>query len=103
MKKIAINMCYGGFDISLEACDYLQEKTGGVYISEEFRDDPDLIECIEHFGTEKVSGEFSEIGIASIPDNATDWRIEDYDGKETVWAVIDGYMVSFSGEEISID
>lgn len=34
----------------------------------------------------------TSLAVVEIPDNATDWRIEDYDGIETVWVVVNGKM-----------
>jgi hypothetical protein len=47
------------------------------------RNDPELIQLIEDWGTEKVSGKFAQLKVVEIPDDA-EWEIEEYDGSEWV-------------------
>lgn len=103
--KVAINTCFGGFNLSNKAFEKLLEIKGieyikidnGVgyveytkkddpnyYLSEyEFsRSDEDLIRVIEELG-EEANGNFSELKIVEIPDDIK-FTIEDYDGKEHI-------------------
>ena len=85
--KIVANECYGCFELSKFAKEVL--GTDGEHI---LRNDKRLISLIEEYGAEKVGTSSCCFVIKEIPDEATDWRIEDYDGAETVWYVIDGKM-----------
>lgn len=98
MKKIVINTCYGGFGLSKKGCEmYAGHKglelgnwnyTWGFYEGAQFydreipRDDPFLVQMVEHLGKE-VSGKYSELRIVEVPDDV-EWTIEEYDGKEWV-------------------
>lgn len=74
--KIVINNCWGGFCVSKEA----QEYCG---VANPSRTNQKLIEFIELFGSEKASGDFSELKVCEIPDNAY-YEIVNYDGMESV-------------------
>lgn len=96
--KIAINCCYGGFALSKEAAEILEcnvfleyEDVNGD-IQALHRCDEDLISLIEEKGSEFCSGSNAEIRIAEIPDEATDWRVFEYDGLEFVVYVLNGKM-----------
>jgi len=82
--KIVLNKCYGGFGLD----DELAEK----YKLDEWsvdRTDEKLIELVEKYG-EDAGGSHSELEIVEIPDEATDWEIDEYDGFESVIYVVDG-------------
>ena len=76
MKKILVNTSFGGFGLKDEYEPYVG------------REDEKLIALVEQ-GVD-IGDNYAEFGIAEIPDNATDYVIEDYDGKETVLYVVDG-------------
>ncbi len=89
--KLVINTCYGGFGIKPEIIkkygfnkrdllDYRYEK--------ESRTDKKLIELIES-GVD-CNGTCSKLAVVEIPDEATDYYIEEYDGAENVLYVLDG-------------
>jgi hypothetical protein len=76
-------------------CDYLRltGPLGGFEISgDEFRTSPTLIHFIKTYGSEAASNSCSNLKVVNIPDNATDWRIEEYDGLESIIYVVDGKM-----------
>ena len=94
MYKVVINTCYGGFSLSEEASEYLNEKYNmGInpkygylpyfdddnYVS---RHDKRLIEVVEALGEERASGSCSELGIVEI--STPCYRIDEYDGMESV-------------------
>jgi hypothetical protein len=111
--KIAINRCFGGFNLSHRVFEELiklgvshyknykeipknnkdpyiidsDSTISGKYYSNlsdyENRTNPLLIQAIEKIGEEESSGRFGEIKIIEIPDGIN-WEIEDYDGIETV-------------------
>ena len=104
--KVAINTCFGGFNLSNKAFEKLLEIKGIEYIKiadddvgyteyvkkvdpnyylsdyEFSRSDEDLIRVIEEFG-EEANGNFSELKIVEIPDDVK-FIIEDYDGIEHI-------------------
>ena len=86
--KIVINRCYGVFSLSKEAKADL-----GVFDEDEVtRTDANLIFILEVEGTDYVSGRYSELKVVEIPDEATDWEIQDYDGFEMIIYVLDGKL-----------
>ena len=84
--KMVLNKCFGGFGI---ADEYLPEL--GVERWPIQRDNPKLIELVEKVG-EKVGDEYSELCVVEIPDEATDWEMNEYDGIETITYVLDGKL-----------
>ncbi len=114
--KIAINKCFGGFDLSDKVLERLIElgiphyksyddrpkEDKGLYIvdaesssfgkywtnlsDEENRTNPLLIQAIEEIGEEKSSGRFGEIRIIEIPDGIQ-WELSEYDGIESIHEV----------------
>lgn len=110
MKKIVINTCFGGFNLSDKATErYLELKGiafkrvkskysfGGdeFYIADTAeekdkyfsnmdipRDDETLIKVIEEMG-DKADGDYAELSIVEIPDDI-EWQIEEYDGNEHI-------------------
>lgn len=84
--KIVVNECWGGFGIS----DFAMEKLGIESRFEVERTDERLISLIEEFGSKKISADFADLQIGEIPDDATDWWIDEYDGNETLCYVKDG-------------
>ncbi len=83
--KIVINKCYGGFGLSKEAEElYIQKKNiSGPLRGDILRNDSVLVEVVETLG-DKASGKYSELKVVEIPDDVTDWRIEEYDGWEHI-------------------
>jgi len=83
--KIVINDCYGGFGLSEEAEElYVQKKNiSGPLRGDILRNDSVLVEVVETLG-DKASGIYSKLKVVEIPDDVTDWRIEEYDGWEHI-------------------
>lgn len=86
--KIIINSCVGGFSINNILCQQYGFKKYG-----ESRTNKKLIELIE--SGIYCSGECADLRIVEIPDEATDYYIDNYDGLERVLYVIDG-KINFS-------
>lgn len=82
--KIAINSCFGGFKLN----NAIVQEYGFKSCYNVDRTDPKLIELIE--SGVYVSDRCSHIKLESIPDEATDWIITEYDGAEDVIYVLDG-------------
>lgn len=87
--KIIINKCYGGFAVKYEIADAL---TGNVFSAhdDELRTNQALIKMIEE--GKDVGQSFSKLVVVNIPDNATDYYIDEYDGLETIIYVMDGKL-----------
>lgn len=85
--KVAYNDCYGGFELSEKASEWLKNHNvegDDLWEYEQgycLRHDPILIQCIEELGDE-ASGKFSKIKIKTISSNK--YRIFEYDGLEEV-------------------
>jgi len=106
MRKIVINVDYGGFGLSDEAMRMYLSKSGQIWEEESRepnmtffwldkaneklfwendldRNDPLLIEVIETITCKKASGRFAKLKIVEIPENV-EWHIEEHDGLEWV-------------------
>jgi hypothetical protein len=96
--KIAINRCYGVFDLSEKAVlrlielGYPSEKApkynNQYYLKEEdsneFRCNPLLIQVIEELG-EEANTEVSKLKVVDTPfETPYGWHIESYDGMEKI-------------------
>ena len=88
MKKILVNLGFSGFSIRENLFDDFMERTGGL---NDIREDEKLIALVEQGENIGVSFE-ADIGLAEIPDNATDYEIIECDGKEDVLYVVDGII-----------
>ena len=86
--NIVINKCYGGFSLSDTACKMLNCDPYD-FSDPNTRSDPELIGCVTLLG-KGAGGECSALAVVSIPDIATDWEIEEYDGYESIIYVVDG-------------
>ena len=83
-----LNKCYGGFSLSDFACEKL-----GVEDKYACLDDLELdalIALIAEYGSEKCSGSYAKLKVVEVPDETTDYEINDYDGVETITYVVDG-------------
>ena len=88
--KIAVNTCFGGFCLD----DQIAKKYG-LDKYEVSRTDPKLIELIESgidVSPKSSYRKHPSIALITIPDEATDYRIFDYDGLESIIYVLDGKM-----------
>lgn len=84
--KIVINACYGGFSLSRAAMEVC--GTNSAY-DEDQRFNPALIGMVER-NPNIAGGRYTHLQVVEIPDNATDYEIDEYDGWETVLYVVDG-------------
>jgi hypothetical protein len=122
MTKIAIQIVWGCFNLSQKAINLLTERHPDIvkelkceniehieyYINQDMnRSDPRLIEIVEELGDEcsKYPG---EIQIIEIPDDVTDWYIDDYDGWECVregrvWGYQPSLQILMRFEDLSDD
>ena len=87
-----LNKCYGGFGLSDFACERLGLETEWDY---DYRDNlmvDALASLIAEFGSEKCSGDFARLQVVTIPDEATDFEVNEYDGFEELTYVINGKL-----------
>jgi len=89
MTKIVYNGCYGGFGLSDKAVARYWELKGlpvpdnfSRFDLENDRSDPVLVQVVEELG-EEADTVFSDLYIREIPEG-TLYRIDEYDGMETV-------------------
>ena len=96
MKKVAYNVCFGGFNISKECAEWLalrgnkecmglladreDDFYGGIH--ETVRHDALLVMAIEHLGSEVASGNCAELAIYELKGDR--YYIDEYDGSESV-------------------
>lgn len=69
-----------GDNIEINNEDY---KKYHLYLDDEHRQDPILIEVVEELG-DKASGRFGRLEVVEIPDNCY-YKIDEYDGIETIY------------------
>jgi len=81
--KYVINNCYGGFSIKSSIA---REYDFNPY--REARDNPKLIELIE--SGVNCNGSCADLVIVDIPDNTTDFELNNHDGYESIIYVVDG-------------
>lgn len=86
--KLVINVCYGGFSIKPEIRKKYGLEKCDRWSTQDCRTDKKLIELIE--SGVNCNTEYSKLSVVEIPDEATDYYIEEYDGAESVLYVIDG-------------
>jgi hypothetical protein len=82
MRDIAINRCYGGFQLSDEALQLYQIYSSSSRDIDIPRDDEHLVRVIRELGN-RANASNSDIRVVQIPDDV-EWTIEEYDGVEWV-------------------
>lgn len=83
--KIVINTIYGRFELSEECCNTL----GDLVNRPNLRTNPNFVRLVER-DSDWASGEEAALKVVEIPDDITDWEIENYDGIEAVTYVRNG-------------
>ena len=88
---ILLNKCYGGFGLSDEFVEeYPEYKSHAKWHDSDFRTNEELIDRIRKFGLTRAGWEYANLSIVSIPNDVTDWRMQEYDGYEYIEYVKDG-------------
>jgi hypothetical protein len=89
MRKIVINGCFGGFNLSEAGMVHYAQLKGITFDTSKYgygreieRDDPALVETVEKLG-KAANGSCAELYVVEIPDDVQ-WQIEEYDGSEHV-------------------
>jgi hypothetical protein len=93
--KVVYNDCFGRFHLSTAAIKYAKELgaspkwlgMAALLGNDIPRNDPILVKVVEVLG-DRASGEHAYLQVATIPAGIP-WRIETYDGKESVMTVVD--------------
>lgn len=87
--KIIINRCYGGFEVAgpLEEWEHRERCSCDAR-----RTDPEAIAILEQYGSDACSGPHARLKVVEIPDEATDWELDEYDGVESITYVVDGLL-----------
>ena len=84
--KLVINSCFGGFCLPDEFCElHGLDRWDAV-----LRDQPELVSYVEARG--KVDTFGGRLEVVEIPNEATDWELDQYDGLESVTYVIGGKL-----------
>ncbi len=83
--KIVVNREFGGFSLPETFC----KKYGFNAYDDIDRTDDRLVRFIENNGGE-VEVFCGTLEVAEIPDESTDWELNDYDGMESIIYVVDG-------------
>ena len=93
--KYIINNSFGGFKLPAEFCNKYAFYSRIYGNTEAIRTDLFLINYLEeHKKTYK-----GPLAVVDIPDDATDWELKEYDGLESIIAVVDGKIVHIEAEE----
>lgn len=89
MTKIVINVCYGGFGLSIAGLDLYNELSGKneEYDWEIPRNDPHLVMVVETLG-KKANGSCADLVVRELP-SGTLYRIDEYDGIEYLETIDD--------------
>lgn len=90
--KVIYNACYGGFGFSEEAERFFRKNDVSdedLSTFEEERTNSIRVKYVEEHPDEASEG-YAKLEIAEVPDDATDWWIDEYDGFETVYYVQNG-------------
>jgi len=84
--KLVINTSFGGFCLPDEFCElHGLERWDSVD-----RDQPELVSYVEAQG--QVQTLYGELEVVEIPDEATDWELDNYDGQESITYVLNGKL-----------
>jgi hypothetical protein len=86
MRKVVINTCFGGFNLSSLGQVVLAERkriqVADLDLWDVSRDDADLVAVVEGLG-EKANGDYSRLRVVEIPEDVR-WHISEYDGVEHI-------------------
>lgn len=86
---ILLNRDWGGFGFN----ENFSKKYGiARLLSDSGRADPDIIKAVIEYGIDNVNDSFSKIRLYWIPDDATDYDINNYDGMESIVYVMNGKL-----------
>ena len=78
--KIVVNADFGGFGYGVS-----KKYEDCVFAYENDRANPELVAFVKNH-----PDDCGDLAIMTIPDNATDWDIQEYDGNENLIYVVNG-------------
>lgn len=86
--KLVLNRDWGGFSLPQDFCDAY--NLGDAYDAEDDieRNDSRLVKWVQEHADK--DGKCGDLAVVEIPDNCTDYEIDDYDGWETINYVVNG-------------
>ena len=84
-----INANYGGFSVPDEVMNTLGCGRYAFDYSDDIRTNEVLIAWVR----EHCNNVGNDLALINIPDNATDWELNEYDGLESITAVVNGKIV----------
>ena len=87
-----LNKRYGGFSLSRFAADQLGLKSVYDFDGSDLLMVDALASLIAEYGSEKCSGSCAKLKVVNIPDNCTDYEVNEYDGVESITYVVDGKL-----------
>lgn len=90
--EYVINDAFGGFYIP-DAALSLMDGCCAWEDGDNVRTHPALIEWV------KNNRNRTSLAVVIIPEEATDWELDEYDGFEHIIAVVDGKIVHIHGED----
>lgn len=85
--EIVINRCFGGFSLSKEAAALLGVRPYDNVDRTDYR----LVQVVKDLG-ERTNGHCARLEVVELPDETTDWMVNEYDGAETVIYVVNGKL-----------
>lgn len=103
MHKVVINVCYGGFSLSREASLLMNARYGTTldpqygYLDGLPRHHKGLVSVVETLGSAAASGSCARLVVVEI--NSSMYRIEEYDGYESIVLPDDPQHWEFIEEE----
>lgn len=80
--RVVLNRCYGGFGLSDEAYEHLQECGDADWRQLSLRSSPELVATVEALG-DRASGRHAQLELVDVEPNSL-WRITEYDGYESI-------------------
>lgn len=86
--KVILNKLFGGFELSKEFCEAYPQFDR----YREEQDNQELIKCIEEFGINKAQGNHALFQIVELPQETTDYYINEYDGYNELIYVVNGQL-----------
>lgn len=87
--KMIINDCFGGFGIRQEILEKFK-LTMYPEGDDIVRTNPQLIKMIE--AGEDISDDYASLKVVEIPDESTDYFLDEYDGLESIIYVLNGKL-----------
>lgn len=85
-KKVVVNKCYGSARLEDWVVKYLKVDPWDFD-----REDPRIVRLVEEYG-DTCSSSGSALVVVTLPDDATDYMISEYDGAETLIYVQNGKL-----------